>query len=583
MSLARSFYVLPANRDVDILFLVDDSSSMAQAQATLRQSFGRFVSALRNLPGGLPGLHVAVVSSDMGAGDGSISGCSGTGKSGVFQYVPRGTCPSTGLQAGATFISDVGGVKNYTGNLEDVFGCMAPLGQAGCGFEHQFAAITRALGADGRGGPPAENAGFLRLDAYLVVVMLTNEDDCSAAEGIPLFDTSVNLTLASQLGPPSNFRCNEFGHLCGGAPPNRNAPNGMITDTVHYQSCMSAEGNGLLKTVAETAAQLKALKADPANQIFVASIQGPPTPYGVHWRSAAVADTGPWPEITHSCTADNGSFGDPGVRTAELVAQFGDKGLRSSICDAEFATALERLATGIGAAMAGPCIREPIADDPARAGYQPQCNAEMPVGSAIQAVPSCADNGGAAPCWSLSTDAAGCQRPRIMLAAGATAPAWSRYDCALCAAGVVGQGCSTPAPSGGSIGRVSSFGDPCSIGVSAPDVTAGVSVVTSPAAECASRVCLLPAPDRDPRGTGPLCTSGCATNADCEGGVLGDRNNPNDHRCKTGFACAVPTTIGGLCCQRMCVCRDFVTEPQGGFPTPPACMAGGAGSCPNVR
>ena len=56
--------------------------------------------------------------------------------------------------------------RNYTGNLADVFGCIAALGESGCGFEHQLAAITRALGADGQ-PPPAENQGFLRPDAFL--------------------------------------------------------------------------------------------------------------------------------------------------------------------------------------------------------------------------------------------------------------------------------------------------------------------------------------------------------------------------------------------------------------------------------
>ena len=380
VAISRTYTTAPNPRNVDILFLVDDSSSMAAAQATLRESLGRFASALRALPGGLPNLHIAVVSSDMGAGDGSISGCSGTGKSGVFQYLPRGTCTSTGLQAGARFISDVGGTKNYTGNLEDVLGCMSALGESGCGFEHQFAAITRALGADGRGGPPAENAGFLRPDAYLAIIMLTNEDDCSEADGVPLFDTSQNLTLASQLGPPSNFRCNEFGHLCDSGAPSRNAPNGMVTDTRSYQNCVSAEGSGLLKTVGDAAGQIKALKADPLGQIIVASIQGPATPYQVHWKAPNTTDVAPWPEVTHVCTAANASFADPGVRTAELVAQFGDNGLLSSICDADFGTALERVAARIGMALNGACITEAIADDPTRAGYQPQCSAQMWVG-----------------------------------------------------------------------------------------------------------------------------------------------------------------------------------------------------------
>ena len=586
VAISRTYTTAPNPRNVDILFLVDDSSSMAAAQATLRQSFGRFASALRALPGGLPNVHIGVVSSDMGAGDGSIAGCVGTGKGGVFQYLPRGTCTSTDLQAGATFISDVGGTKNYTGNLEDVLGCMSALGESGCGFEHQFAAITRALGADGKGSPPAENAGFLRPDAYLAIIMLTNEDDCSAADGVPLFDTSQNLTLGSQLGPPSNFRCNEFGHICDLGPPSRNAPNGVVTDTKTYQNCVSAENAGLLKTVGDAAAQIKALKADPSGQIFVASIQGPATPYQVHWKTPSTTDSGPWPEVTHACTAANASFADPGVRTAELVAQFGANGLLSSICDADFGTALEQVAARIGMALSGRCITEAIADDPARPGYQPQCTAQMWTSvNALQAVPSCADNGGTAPCWSLSTDGAGCQRPQLSLAAGATAPAAIRYECAICATGVVGQGCSDPAPTGGSTRQTPIFGQLCDTGVSTSlgDGPGSVSVITSPAAECAARVCLLPGAEKDPRGTGPLCTSSCTKNADCEGGTLGDKSDPNDHRCKNGFVCMVQTTVGPFCCQRMCACRDFVSEPLGGFQTPAVCMPGGAGTCPNVR
>ena len=102
------------------------------------------------LPRGLPNIHVAVISSDMGAGDGSVSGCDTTGgKQGIFQYTPRGTCTASGLQAGATYISNIAGTRNYTGNLADVFTCIAALGEGGCGFEHQFASILRALGADG--------------------------------------------------------------------------------------------------------------------------------------------------------------------------------------------------------------------------------------------------------------------------------------------------------------------------------------------------------------------------------------------------------------------------------------------------
>ena len=189
-----------------MLFVVDDSSSMAPAQANLVASFPAFMETLRALPGGAPNLRIAVVSSDMGAGDGSIQGCAGVGKAGRFQFAARGPCTATNLQADATFITDAGGgVTNYTGSIEDVFGCIAPLGESGCGFEQPFAAITRALGADGSGNPPADNAGFLRPDARLAIVMLTNEDDCTPKAGTALFDATSNTTLASPLGPPDQL------------------------------------------------------------------------------------------------------------------------------------------------------------------------------------------------------------------------------------------------------------------------------------------------------------------------------------------------------------------------------------------
>ena len=236
--------VLTANRNVDLLFLIDDSSSMAKSQENLRRNFPAFMTALKALPGGLPNVHIAVVSSDMGAGDGSIAGCDANGgKNGIFQYTARGSCTATNLDPNATFISDIAGVRNYSGNLEDVFSCIAALGESGCGFEHQFAAITRALGADGQ-APPAENQGFLRPEAYLAIVMITNEDDCSASPGIPLYDGS-NVSISDPLGPPVNFRCNEYGHVCDGVHPDRHAPNGDINATVTYDSCTSAEDGAL--------------------------------------------------------------------------------------------------------------------------------------------------------------------------------------------------------------------------------------------------------------------------------------------------------------------------------------------------
>jgi len=403
----RTSHYLASNRNVDLLFLVDDSSSMRLSQSNLLRNFPVLMQALKNQPNGLPNVHIGVISSDMGAGDGSIAGCDATGgQNGILQYTARGTCTASGLNPGATFISDIDGVRNYTGNLEDVFTCIAALGEQGCGFEHQFAAITRALGADGFNAP-AENAGFLRPDALLVVVMITNEDDCSAAPGVLLYDSTSNLELASQLGPPSNFRCNDFGHRCDGARPSRYAPNNDVTATVSYDSCTSNDADGYLLSVRDTANRIKALKADDG-QVMVAAITGPRAPYVVHWKQPSLADTScgaascPWPEITHSCTAADMSFADPAVRIGELVDQFGVNGRLLSICESEFAGALNDIGNDVLHYVSAPCIMGRIA----KRANTTRDDCAVVDNQTGNTIPACADTNNTGTCWRLVSGAA---------------------------------------------------------------------------------------------------------------------------------------------------------------------------------
>ena len=56
------------NRDADILFMIDDSLSMQLNQASLIANFPILMNTMRAFPGGLPNLHIAVVTSDLGAG-----------------------------------------------------------------------------------------------------------------------------------------------------------------------------------------------------------------------------------------------------------------------------------------------------------------------------------------------------------------------------------------------------------------------------------------------------------------------------------------------------------------------------------
>src|SRR5690349_8944324 len=88
---------LIATRNLDVLFMIDNSASMQISQANLVRDFPSFTSVLQALPGGQPNIHVAVVSSDMGAGDGTAKPCTATGDAGRFQTTPRGTCTSSTL------------------------------------------------------------------------------------------------------------------------------------------------------------------------------------------------------------------------------------------------------------------------------------------------------------------------------------------------------------------------------------------------------------------------------------------------------------------------------------------------------
>ncbi|MEP6652848.1 MAG: hypothetical protein ABJA82_05790, partial [Myxococcales bacterium] len=171
------------NHKLDLLFMIDNSLSMDGSQNKLRARLPDFMKALTVLPEGVLDLHLAVISSSMGAGSFSNAGGSGCSHQhpgdddGSFQH--PAICKA--LKPGETFIKAGPGGNNFDGPIADLFGCVALLGSSGCGFEQQFASAERALQ---RATNPADpvNGNFLRQDALLGVVMLTNEDDCSVSD-----------------------------------------------------------------------------------------------------------------------------------------------------------------------------------------------------------------------------------------------------------------------------------------------------------------------------------------------------------------------------------------------------------------
>jgi hypothetical protein len=390
------------NSDLDIIFLIDDSGSMREEQDNLGRNFPIFVSALEGLPEGLPNLHIGVLSSDLGAGrfaGSAVEGCTRLGgDGGIFQSAPRGragTCtsaPRTG-----SFLSVNGSQQNFDGSVSDALSCIAALGTRGCGFEHQLGAIWRALG--GNGQIPSQNTGFLRDDALLAIVILTDEDDCSAPDDTDLFDPGQT-TISDPLGPLDSYRCNEFGHLCGGLPP----PRTMAASNL--MSCVSNE-NGPLMPVAGFVSFFKSLKANP-DDVIVAAITGPTTPYSVELRTnrdRAEAE----PRIVPSCTSSNGSAA-PAVRIQQFIDGFGLNGTVESICDGDFSPAMARIGDKIAGRIRHQCLENPPVDrEPTRPGIQANCEVfeETATSDGVirTGIHACDDT--APPCWRIQPDS-GC-------------------------------------------------------------------------------------------------------------------------------------------------------------------------------
>ena len=380
------------NRDIDILFVIDNSGSMAEEQASLANNFNRFISVLENIEGGLPNIHLGVVSTDVGAGPFNISGCSGNGDNGQLQSAPNGSCtPPSGA-----FISDIddgagGRIRNYTDTLADTFSCIGRLGIDGCGFEQPFESLKRALN-----GSNPTNAEFLRPNAFLAVILITDEDDCSTSD-TGMFDTAQN-SVSDPLGPLSSFRCFEFGVKCDPDTPRTPGPR---------QDCEPRNDSAYMYGVDEYVSFLKGLK-DDSNMVIVGGIIGNPTPVTVG------VDEDNNPELDPSCVSASGDA-DPGVRLSFFLEAFPQRSTVTTICNEDLSDALIIIAQLLAKVIGNPCIEGDIDTDPDEAGVQYECqvsDVRYPGEDRQEEtiVPECTSTDPAAPlpCWHFVTDTAAC-------------------------------------------------------------------------------------------------------------------------------------------------------------------------------
>ena len=336
-----------ANRDVDILFDFEDSPGSLEFQNNLKNNFPAFLNAMTQ--NGLPNMHLGVITSDLGTsaiadGPGPTIGsgpgsCMGSGKAGNLQT--QGTTLVSGSFIVDQANADGTRTTNYTGQLSDAFTAIASVGAAGCGFEQHLEAARRALNNN-----PA-NAGFLRPDASLALIVVADEDDCSA-EHAALFGNDT-----TTFGPLQSFRCTRFGVTCddGGATPDAMNTPGAKT------GCHASAMSPYMPAVAEYKTFLDGLKPDPRS-VMVGTIIGDATPVSVE-LSAPPGGGSPIPHLTHSCSYPDSSGStddaDPGVRLAELAGMM-DRGVVGSVCQQDVSGPLISIARQINSMTGSQCL-----------------------------------------------------------------------------------------------------------------------------------------------------------------------------------------------------------------------------------
>jgi len=463
-------------RQLDLVFMIDNSPSMAPKQAKLQAQFHNLLTALEDpTDGTLPDLRVAIIDSDLGTNGAYSSGSCGPktladgtvsnfGDLGRFQMIGAQACGVT--DSSALWLEYAKGQPvNYTGDINNVFACLAGnLGTLGCGEEHQLQAFEFALVAKGISNETQQT--MIRPSAYLGLVFLSDEDDCSAATDDGMFGDKPELA-----GESASLRCSTRAYTCNGtnltsAPPGYPTTAAFQTAfancAARTDACPDALDGGKgtdtsvstgcspLRDYVRIANEMMSLKSDPTNQLLVAGIFG--WPIGGDMSSAEpvkfalrpnpnTADTQhpliydywslcydpnhrPQTQTTDSQTgfdADAWGWGaGPGLRESAFIDQFGANGLKFSICETDYSGAMSQIGNAIAIHLQNLCVNYKLLDkDPTTPGVQADCrvayrtlDANGVYQESPDSLPQCSAGATSdtisSDCWQLVNDTAKC-------------------------------------------------------------------------------------------------------------------------------------------------------------------------------
>lgn len=187
-------YVQPPAVPVDVLFVVDNSKSMqgeGEEQQRVADAFDDFIV---NLSDADIEFHIGVTTTDMSDESFARAGTEGR----LVEYNYNGTKYRYITYEMAESIYE----QVFTGMI-DLIGA-----SDGAGYEKGLQAAKTALFPTDRGGKSGDggyNAGFLRDDARLAIIYVSDEDDCSDDDALNLTDPEQCYSQYNQLRPVSEY------------------------------------------------------------------------------------------------------------------------------------------------------------------------------------------------------------------------------------------------------------------------------------------------------------------------------------------------------------------------------------------
>ena len=190
---------------MDLVFVVDNSGSMSEEQSNLAANFPKFISLLDNFvtsAGAQLDYRVAITTTGRDLSYSVIT------PGNILPPIPINEIGQNGaFQTGAqcNFPSGRRWLQRTDPSAANIFSCVAQVGTDGPSLEMPLYALELAFNERVKDGT---NAGFLREDALLAVVILTDEDDCSRKDNN--FTNSPDVNGDSACQEPSVDKVSEY-------------------------------------------------------------------------------------------------------------------------------------------------------------------------------------------------------------------------------------------------------------------------------------------------------------------------------------------------------------------------------------